>query len=422
MKMFLPGADLSPIAQNVDKIVYALTQWAPKAGENAVVVPPRITVRGDTYEQALDKLNYVFLKNLWSDGLPILPPTDERVNRLLSGTDIPRDELLGKLLPRGGLTTVESIAVAAAMAGCRPEYMPVLIAAVQAVLDPRVYHQHMQSTTGNAHPAVIVSGPVAKQIRLNSGYGCLGPSSVYPAGASIGRALRLLLMNVGGAIPGVGSMSIHGGPARYTGLVFAEDEAGLPHDWLPLSVERGFPPGTNTVTVLPTSSTTEVWEGAALNEREALQTLFSFAGCMGVPYGAYFADTFNPRGAPGIALMARSTAQGFANLGWSKERIRTYLWEHSKLPDSEWLRKVLDYFGARKGLFVKDHVKYPMPIALAPENIMIVVAGGEQSGHSYWLQVHGGTGGPASKEIALPAIWEKLLADAEKELGPVPAS
>src|SRR5450759_4534416 len=132
------------------------------------------------------------------------------------GTDLPRDRLLGKLLPKGGYATVESVAVAAAMAGCRPEYLPVLIAAVEATLDPRVYHQHMQSTTGNAHPAVIVNGPVARQIRVNSGYGCLGPSSVYPAGAAIGRALRLLLMNVGGAIPGTGSMAIHGGPARYT--------------------------------------------------------------------------------------------------------------------------------------------------------------------------------------------------------------
>lgn len=420
MKMFLPGSDLSPIEKDIDKIILGLTEWKPKKTKKVVVVPAPLTVEGRDYQEAVDKLNFLFLRNLWSDGLPIVPPTEERVSRLLAGTDTPRDKIVGRILPRGGFATVESIATAAAMAGCRPEYMPVLIAAIEAILDPLVYHQHMQSTTGNAHPAVIVNGPVARQIRLNSGYGCLAPSSVYPAGASIGRAIRLLLMNVGGAIPGTGSMSIHGGPARYTGLVFAEDEAGLPAQWQPLNVERGFARGANTVTVLATSGATEIWEGAALDEREALHTLYDFAGCMGVPYGGYFGATFNPEGVPGIALIARTTAQGFANLGWSKEQVRRYLWENSKLPDSEWLRKMIEHFG-RSSSFLRDHVRYPMPITTAPEKIMIVVAGGEQSGHSYWLQVHGGTFGPATRPIMLPSNWERLLSEAEEDLGPLPA-
>ena len=340
-KMFIPGGDLSPISQSVDEVVEALTRWQPNAAKKSVVAPPALEVEGRDYADALDRLNALFMRNLWSDGLPLVPPTEERVAWLLEGTDLPRARVLGKMLPRGGLTTVEIVAVAAAMAGCRPEYLPVIIASVEAILDPVVYHQHMNSTTGNAHPAVIVNGPVARQIRLNSGYGCLAPSSVFPAGASIGRAIRLLLMNVGGAVPGTGSMAIHGGPGRYTGLVFAEDEAGLPPDWRPLSVERGLSPGANAVTVLATSGATEVWEGAALNEREAMHTLFDFAGSMRVPYGGYFAAVFNEKGAPGVVLMARNTAQGFANLGWSKERLKEWLWENSKLPESEWLQKLL---------------------------------------------------------------------------------
>ena len=422
MTMFLPGADLSPLADNIDAVIDALTRWAPKSTRKTVLQPPRLEVSGKDYADALENLNHLFLRNLWSDGLPLLPPTEERVAALLRGTDLPRERLLGRLLPKGGFATVGSVAVAAAMAGCRPEYLPVLIAAVEAILDPRVYHQHMQSTTGNAHPAVIVNGPVARQLRINSGYGCLGPSSVYPAGAAIGRALRLLLMNVGGAIPGTGTMAIHGGPARYTGLVFAEDEAGLPADWAPQNTERGFARGSNTVTVLATSGGTEVWEGAALEEKDAQHTLFNFAGCMRVPFGGYFADTFNPHGAPGIVLIARGTAQGFARLGWSKAKIRQYLWENSKLPRSAWLEKMLDHFGARHGLYVKDQVQFPMPVTPAPANIMIVVAGGEQSGHSYWLQVHGGTGGPASREIALPGGWQALLEKAGEDLGPLPAA
>jgi hypothetical protein len=227
-------------------------------------------------------------------------------------------------------------------------------------------------------------------------------------------------MDVGGAIPGSGAMSIYGGPARYTGLVFAEDEAGLPQDWKPFNVERGFPPGSNTVTVLAASGTVEVWEGAALDEKEARLSLDNFAGVMSVPYGAYFGPVFNPDGAPGILLIGRSAAQGFSNLGWSKEKIRTYLWENAKLPESEWLKEKL--YGktgwVRRGLPVKDYVKYPMPITVGPKNFMIVVAGGEQSGHSYWIQVHGGTFGPATKEIKIPKNWGKLLQKAEEDLGP----
>ena len=306
------------------------------------------------------------------------------------------------------------------MAGCRPEYMPVLIAAMEAILDPQVHHQHMQTSTGDASPAVIVIGPVARQIRLNSGYGCLGPSSSYPAGASIGRAIRLLLLNVGEAIPGTGSMANFGGPARYTGLVFAEDETNLPSDWKPLSVERGFPPASNTVTALPVSGTTNVWEGVALREKEALLSLDNIAGYMSVPYGAYFAATFNPQGTPGILLVGHAAAQGFSNLGWSKEKVKTYLWENARIPESEWLRDILELRGSRAGLPVKDYVQYPMPIAVGPKNIMIVVAGGKLGTHPYWLQVHGGTFGPATKQVNLPTNWTQLLKKAEEDLGPHP--
>ncbi len=419
--MFLPGGDLAPIAQSIDGVVQGLTRWLPAGAKRRLHIPAPVTIEGSDAFDAAERFNALFLRNLWSDGLPLVPPTAERVTTMLAGTDLQPEHRLSRMLPRGGVVTVEIVAVAAAMAGCRPEYLPVVLAAVEAILDPAVYHQHMNSTTGNAHPAVIVNGPIARQIRINSGYGCLAPSSVYPAGASIGRAIRLVLMNVGGALPGSGSMAIHGGPGRYTGLVFAEDEAGLPAGWRPLSAERGFEPGSNAVTVLATSGGAEVWEGAALNEPEAMHTLYDFAGSMAVPYGGYFAATYNDNGAPGIVLMARNTARGFAGLGWSKDRIRQWLWDHSKLPDSPWLRKILAQW-SRQSMPVKDCIQYPMPITPAPRNILIAVAGGEQSGHSYWLQVHGGTFGPASRGIRLPRDWAKLLADAEQDLGPLPAA
>lgn len=418
-QMFIAGGELSPMARNLDAVIEALCAWSAKKESRRTTRPQPVSVSGRDMVEAIDRFNALCLRNLWSDGLPLVPPTRERVAHLMRGTDLPREQVLGRLLPRGALCTVESVAIAAAMAGCRPEYLPVLLAAIEAILDPAVYHQHMNSTTGNAHPAVVVNGPVARDIRLNAGYGCLAPHPLFPAGASIGRAIRLVLMNVGGGIPGSGSMAIHGGPGRYTGLVFAEDEAGLPSGWGPLAADLGFADGSSAVTVLATSGSTEVWDGAALHEQEAMFTLFDFAGSMSVPYGGYFANTYNPKGAAGILLMARNTAQGFAGLGWSKARIREWLWQQSKLPDTPWLRDQLAQW-SRRNLPVKDYVQYPMPVCVAPENILIVVAGGEQSGHSYWLQVHGGTHGPAQRAVRLPRAWQALLGEAEEDLGPIP--
>jgi hypothetical protein len=421
MEMFLAGSSLSPIEQHIDRIVDGLTRWKPETkglrGE-----PPTLTVEGRDYQEAVANLNLLFMRNRWSDGLPLLPATEEGVQGMLRGTDLAPDTVVGKILPRGGIATVRMIAVSLAMAGGRPEYMPVLIAAVEAILDPLVYHQHMQTTTGSCYPAVVVSGPIGRQIRLNSGYGCLGPSPIYPAGGTLGRALRLLLMNVGGAVPGKVSMSLYGGPARYTGLVFAEDEEGLPPQWEPLHVERGFPPGTNAVTVLACAGTSEVWLGAAQEEKGALKSIENFAGSMMTPCGGYFGPVYNPDGAPGILLIGSGAAEGFAKLGWSKEKVKDLLWEKAKFPDTEWLREILLRWVSRRNLPVKDYLQYPMPIAVAPKNIMVVVAGGRQSGHSYWLQVHGGTFGPASREMKLPKNWGELLGKAEEDLGPLPVS
>lgn len=417
--MFLPGSDLSPIEQEIGGLVHGLLHWHAEREARAPAAPETLSVQGEDHQDAADRLHALFLRNGWSDGLPFVPPTEKRVNLLLTGTDLPSDHVVGAILPMGGLASVSLIATAAAMAGCRPEYMPILIAAMQALLDPVIYHQHMQATTGSPSPTVIVNGPIAKELRLNSGYGCLGPNARYPAGASIGRAIRLLLVNVGGAVPGVGSMSIHGGPARYTGLVFAEDEDGLPSNWLPLNAERGLPRGSDAVTVLPTSGSTMVWEGAPLDQTEALHTLFDLAGNMSAPYAAYYAAGFNPHGSPGVVLLGRAAAQGFAGLGWSKERIKAYLWEHARIADSPWLRKTLEYF-SRRGLYVKDHIGFPMPIAVAAGNIMLVVAGGEQSGHCYWLRSHGGTYGPCTRPISKPSTWHELISRSVDELGPIP--
>src|SRR5262249_23193405 len=148
-----------------------------------------------------------------------------------------------------------------AMAGGRPEYLPVLIAATKAILDPLMRHHLLNTSVCSCFPVVVVNGPIARQIRLNAGYGCLGPDPVHPAGASIGRAIRLLIQILGKAVPGTGSMALFGGPARYTNLVFAENEEALPSAWNPLGIERGFPKGSNVVTVSTALGTVDITGG-----------------------------------------------------------------------------------------------------------------------------------------------------------------
>ena len=422
-EMFLPASDLTPLDKNLDKVIFGLTRWEPRAySETAMASPRNVTVSGGDFEEAVSRMNLLFLKNLWGDGLPIHPPTEERVDWMLRGTDFPRDQVIGKIFPRGGIATVEILAVNLVMAGGRPEYLPVLIAAIQAMTLPAYQHGVMNSTTCSVYPVLIVNGPIARKIRLNSGYGCLGPDPRHPAGGSLGRALRFILMNVGGAIPGMGTMAIYGGPARHTNVVFAEDEEGLPFGWRSLHEERGFSRGANAVTVMDAGGTSNIniiAKSQAPTEQSILNTLEGYAGYMRIPsQNSLFSMSF-PDGIGGLLLIPRGVAQEMSKLGWSKEKVRNYLWERSKIPDSPQLRWEIEN-RVDRGETPEEWVQYPFPICRKPEGIVIAVAGGEQSGHSYWMQ--SGHGGYTAKTMAvqLPAAWEDLLRKAEEDLGPMP--
>ncbi|MFM9972460.1 MAG: hypothetical protein ACKVQK_29100, partial [Burkholderiales bacterium] len=235
IESFLPDADLSPLKTRKQELYDALTRAEVKVGK--VATSKMLSVEAATYEDALTKANNLFISKLWGDGMPLWPATRERVDWMLRGTPLPREHVIGKFPPRGGIATVEACAIALAMTGGRPEYLPILIAAVDAFLDPALRSELAQATSGAPFPVVVVNGPIAKQIKLNSGFGCLGPDPQYPAGASIGRALRQMQQNLGGALPGTGTMAPWGNN-RYNNIVFAEDEDGLPEGWLPHATER----------------------------------------------------------------------------------------------------------------------------------------------------------------------------------------
>ncbi|CAN0405473.1 unnamed protein product, partial [Phaeothamnion confervicola] len=192
----------------------------------------------------IDTLDDEFEARGWSDGLPVVAPTRARVDAMLRYCDHSADLEIGTMPPRHGIVTPEILAINAVMAGCRPQYFPVVLAAVEAMLEPAFNLFAVQATTHPCAPCVIVNGPIARELGINARYGAFGPG--VRANATIGRALRLILLNVGGAAPGVLDRSTQGQPAKYA-YCAAENEAESP--WPPLHVERGFDIEDSTVTV-----------------------------------------------------------------------------------------------------------------------------------------------------------------------------
>ena len=414
--MFLPGADLSSLKARKREFYDGLTRWKSEFAQ-AAGSAKLLAVEGASYEDALIKANNLLLTNLWGDGLPLWPATKERVDWILRGSALPRTHVLGKFPPRGGITTLETCAIALAMAGGRPEYLPVLTAAVEACLEAEGFDQ-LQATSGGPFPAVIVNGPIAKQIRLNSGFGLLGPDPQRPAGASIGRALRLLQQNVGGALPGVGTMAIFGA-MRYTNAVFAEDEEGLPPGWQTHATQRhGYAPGTNSVSVVFANGVTNVRRRGAKKEtpeEDALNGMWRMADFMRAPNLAALAGW--EKGTPGIMMLAPIVARRMAELGWTQNSIREFLWKNSRIPMDQMKRAGapawidIDANPVTRASINLD----PWPICQKPDNIVLVVAGGGHPTHSHWLQAHSPS--VPGRIIRVPETFEQLLAEADEDLG-----
>jgi hypothetical protein len=413
--MFLPGADLAALKERRREFYEGLTGWKSEFAQ-AADGAKMLSVEGATYEDILVKANNLLLNRQWGDGLPLWPATKERVDWILRGAVLPRAHVLGKFPPRGGIMTVELCAVALAMAGGRPEYLPVLIAAVEACLEAEGFDQ-LQATSGAPFPAVVVNGPIAKQIRLNSGFGLLGPDPQHPAGASIGRALRLIQQNVGGALPGVGTMAIFGA-MRYTNAVFAEDEDGLPQGWQTHAEQRhGYARGTNAVSVIFATGVTNIRRRGAkkeTQEEDALNGMWRMADFMRAPNLAALAGW--EKGTPGMMMLAPIVARRMAEVGWTQDSIREFLWKNSRIP-MEHLRRAgapawieIDANPATRESIDLD----PWPICMKPENIVLVVAGGGHPTHSYWLQAHSPS--VNGRVIRVPETFDGLVAESDKDL------
>jgi hypothetical protein len=297
-----------------------------------------------------------------TDGLPVVIPVPERVDRMILASGIERDMVLGTMGPIGGIATVEKVAVAAVMAGCLPDYMPVVIAAVKAVIDPVFDLTEMQSTTHCTAPLIIVNGPA----RLNcgpiaSGFGALGPG--HRANASIGRALRLAMINIGGGRPGESDMALLGHPGKFT-YCLAEDEENSP--FTPLHVSRGFDQDDSVVTVIGAEAPHSViFSGDADdpdNHRLLLEQL---------SVGLSNTATNNAILGAGSAtvILNPDHALILANAGLSREQVAEALYEYCSHSTAE-LARLVPGFSNRQ---IDDEKRY---VFAAPENILILMAGG----------------------------------------------
>ncbi len=261
----------------------------------------------------------------FSDGLPVVPPTPERVERMLAGTGRDRAEVLGLVAPDYGECTVEKVAVNAVMAGCRPEYMPVVLGAVEAALTEEFNWHGLAATTYFAGPIVIVNGPIATAIGMNSGLNVLGQGN--RANSTIGRALQLTLRNVGGAVPGGVDRATLGNPGKL-GFCFAEREADSPFE--SLAVERGVPAGTSAVTLFAGEGPRGIVDQLS-RQPESLARSLAYA----------LLSIAHPKlvlGFDGILVLSPEHGAVFRRAGWDKARLRLELDRLLTRPGKELIR------------------------------------------------------------------------------------
>ncbi len=323
----------------------------------------------------LMELNQLFVNNRWSDGLPIIPPTEERVAAMLRGTTRARDEVVASIAPAFRAATVERIAINAVMAGCHPDYLPVLIAAAQAVAVPQFNLSGLQATTNPAAVWLIVNGPIAQKLGMNGAGNCLGPGNW--ANATLGRALRLILQNIGGGLPGELDKATHGQPGKYQ-FCCAENEAENP--WEPLHVERGFAREASTVTVAGVLGT---WN-MNTHAKDAADLLRVIGDTMAFPCSSDYVHG----GAPWL-MLSPEHAHLLKREGLSKLDVKRRLWETSKLSTQRLAAKDVGRVQSGRrdelGELAPDTM---LPITVTPEEISILVAGGDGT-HSVYLPVSG---------------------------------
>jgi hypothetical protein len=372
---------------------------------------------------SFDEVNRYFYEHELSDGLPIVPPTRERVEQFLKFTHRDPDEVLGIVLPDSRAATIWSIAVNGVMAGCRPEYMPVLVALVEAMVDPYYGVEHSGNTPGG-ETLIVLNGPVINELGFNYTQGVMRDG--FLPNTSIGRFWRLYLRNVAGFLPHKNDKATFGNTWR---VVVAENENVVRElGWQPLSVDMGYAAGDNTVTIsrftggnhissLSGSTPEEMmpYLADAVVRQYSWQLMFTVGQGMG---------TLRP-----LIMLAPIIAQTIARWGWSKDDLKRYLFEHARLPAHQYERILRDWtmkpiwnleeevrLGRVPRLFLEsDDPQRMVPLVWEPDDYMIVVTGDPARNSAYVFAHNGVLGYPVTKKIEpAPSSRKKPIAKAQR--------
>ena len=332
-------------------------------------MPVTLTSKRHKVQDNADLVEFCFQQG-WSDGLPVVPPTEARVRTMLDAAKLAPDHQLAFIEHRSVSIRAEKVAINAVMAGCRPEYMPVVVAAVEGIGDPRWGYHGPGTSTGGAAVLMIVNGPIARELDVNAGDNLFGPG--WRANATLGRALRLVMRNVCGSRPGLLDRGTLGNPGKLS-YVIAENEAESP--WTPLHVERGFRADQSTVTVFAANGPHQFYNQLSNTAEGVLTTLADdmriSGGVMGQPQY--------------VLVIAGEHMRTIAADGWTKADIRKFVWEHTQNSLAH-LKRTQRMAGEIK----PGDDKTMRPLVETPDDIMIVAAGGRAGAFSGYIPGWGG--------------------------------
>jgi len=384
--------DVYPLADAAfEELVTMLTESAvtQEVADDETVQAGVIAIEADGEYAALRRMNRMFLDQGWGDGFPLWAPTPEQVDEMLSGTRRARDEVVTVLAPGKGQATVEKIAINAVMAGCQPEHLPLLLAAVEAMSDPQFMMRMCAMSTGAHAPMMIVNGPIAKRLGINSGRCALGPGAPSAVNTVLGRAIRLIMMNVGHTYPGTMDMDTLGSPNKYS-MCLAENEEASP--WEPYHVEKGFERNANVVTMCHTYAITEVEDGTGTTPEAVLNVACSTASNLGVYSVGWWlmGRTADPEADASalekqFLIVCPVHAEVFRKYGWSKQDVRDYLYKHARVPFAHLMaNKEAECFNASH-----PHLRW---LWGSPDTLMPVL----ETADCFELVVAGGLGGARS--------------------------
>jgi hypothetical protein len=403
----------------IDDIIRALTQPRKEVVKESSKETGAITMEGSDLFDIFEKFNRYCLKERWGDGLPLIPPTREKVNWMLTGTDRAPGDKVVMARPSGRMVTVEAVAINAVMSGALPAYMPVIITALEA-WDETPFGWGSVTTTSPAAPFVVVKGPITKQLDINSKSNAAGYG--WRANTTIGRTIELIFKTVGGALPGITDMSIAGDARTITSTVVAENEDALNDiGWSTYTESQGFQKETNVLTIGPAFwGFEELWIKADSAE-ELLR-------CLIWEVSTKVREGIMGWGGGLLLLMAPEHARILAKDGWTRERVNQFL--ASALPKRWCFPK-----GQLREVYKAAYPRAPQELKSLPDDILIT--GYSDNPDDYVIFVVGGAGnesqswrvwqwtepynpGFVSKEIKLPKNWDEILAKSEIITMPMP--